>query len=114
VGTSALSLVGPVTLRDSPLTGFCLKAILLSMAKIKTALSLQESVVERMDRLARELNTSRSQLFSRAADEFLRRYEGQALLDAINRACDGPPDPEEGARRGAMRNKQRRFMDGEW
>ena len=84
------------------------------MAKIKTALSLQESVVERMDRLARELNTSRSQLFSRAADEFLRRYESQALLDAINRACDDPPDPEEEAGQRVMRSKQRRLMEGEW
>lgn len=98
----------------NPLTGSCLKAILASIAKVKTALSLQDSVVERMDRLARELNTSRSQLFSRAVDEFLRRYEGQALLEAINRACDSPPDPEEEARRRAMRSKQRRLVEGEW
>ena len=53
------------------------------MAKIKTAISLQDSLVERLDRLARELNISRSQLFSRAADEFLQRHESQALLDGL-------------------------------
>jgi len=41
-----------------------------------------------------------------------RHDEEQALLDGNNRACDGPPDPEEEARRRAMRNKQR-LMEGE-
>lgn len=40
-----------------------------------------------------------------------RRDEGQALLDAINRACDGPPDPEEEAGRRAMQWKQRRLIE---
>lgn len=84
------------------------------MSKIKTAISLQESLVERMDKLARELKVSRSQLFSRAADEFLQRHESHALLDAINKACDERPDPEEEVRRRAMRLKQRRLVEGEW
>jgi hypothetical protein len=84
------------------------------MARIKTAISLQDSLADRMDRLARELNVSRSQLFSRAADEFLQRHEGQALLDAINRACDDSPDQEEVVRGRAMRDRQRRLMEGEW
>ena len=84
------------------------------MAKVKTAISLQETLVERIDRLARELNVSRSQLFSRAADEFLQRHEGQALLDAINRAYDDSPDQEEVVRGQGMRDKQRRLVDGEW
>ncbi len=84
------------------------------MATVKTAVSLQDSLVERLDRLARELNISRSQLFSRAADEFLKRYESQALLDAINRAYDDSPNQEESAQLKAMRIKQRRLMEGEW
>jgi metal-responsive CopG/Arc/MetJ family transcriptional regulator len=84
------------------------------MPKIKTAVSLQESLVERLDRLARELNISRSQLFSRAADEFLRRHETPTLLESINRALEGDPDPEEKARVRAMRNKHRRLVEGEW
>jgi predicted transcriptional regulator len=84
------------------------------MAEVKTALSLQESVVERMDKLARELRLSRDQLLSRAVDEFLRRHESQALLEAINRTCDDLSDPEEAASRQAMRAKQRRLVEGEW
>ena len=41
--------------------------------------------------------------------------EAQSLLDTINRACsDVSPDPEEMARRHAMRAKQRRLVAGEW
>lgn len=84
------------------------------MAKIKTAISLQHSLAERMDKLARELSVSRSQLFSQAADEFLQRHESQALLDAINRACDGSSAEETLPQRQAMRNQQRRLVEGEW
>jgi hypothetical protein len=37
-----------------------------------------------------------------------------ARIEAINRAHAGPPDPDEAARLRAMRNKQRRLMEGEW
>lgn len=84
------------------------------MAKVKTAISLQESLVERMDRLARDLNTTRSQLFSRAASEFLRRHEGRALLEAINQACDDSSDPNELAIRQSMRAIHRRLVEREW
>ena len=84
------------------------------MGTVKTALSLQEALIERMDRLARELNISRSQLFSRAAAEFLRRHESELLLEAINRACDEPADQDEERIREAMRLKQIRLVEGEW
>ena len=73
------------------------------MPKVKTAVSLQKSLVERLDKLARERHVSRSQLFSRAADEFLRRHEAPALLEAINRALEDDPQTEERARVRAMR-----------
>ncbi len=84
------------------------------MPKVKTAVSLKESLVERLDKLARELNISRSQLFSRAADEFLRRHEEPTLLEAINRALEDDPQTEEKARVRAMRNKHRQLVEGEW
>lgn len=41
-------------------------------------------------------------------------WSDRALLEAINRACDDSPDPDEVARQRAMRDKQRRLMEGEW
>jgi metal-responsive CopG/Arc/MetJ family transcriptional regulator len=84
------------------------------MPTVKTAVSLQKSLVERLDKLARELNISRSQLFTQAANEFLRRHETPALLEAINRALEDDSQTEEKARVRAMRNKHRQLVEGEW
>ncbi len=64
---------------------------------IKTAISLEESLFERVDALAKELNISRSHLFALAAQEFIERHENQHLLEAINAAYDDLPDPHERA-----------------
>ena len=86
------------------------------MAIVKTAISLQESLFERADALARQLHLSRSQLFSRALDEFLKRHESRMLLDAINRSLEGEAQPDEveleHVRR--MRGIQRKRVEGQW
>ena len=84
------------------------------MAIVKTAISLQESLFERADTLAQQLHLSRSQLFARALDEFLKKHESRRLLDAINSALEGEPDPGEEERRRLMRQKQRRRVEGQW
>lgn len=83
------------------------------MPKVKTAVSLQESLVERLDNLARELNISRSQLFSRAADEFLRRHQAPVSLETINRALEDDPQTEEKAQVREMRNNYRQLVEGD-
>jgi metal-responsive CopG/Arc/MetJ family transcriptional regulator len=87
-----------------------------SMAKIeaKTAILVQQSLLERMDKLARELNISRSQLFARAVDEFLRRHQGEDLVEALNRAYESSSDPEEEEQMRRMRHLHRRAVEGEW
>jgi metal-responsive CopG/Arc/MetJ family transcriptional regulator len=54
---------------------------------MKTAVSIPDDVFEEADRLARDLKTSRSDLYSRALKEFLARHAPDAVTDAINRAC---------------------------
>jgi metal-responsive CopG/Arc/MetJ family transcriptional regulator len=84
------------------------------MAIVKTAISVQESLFERADALARQLHLSRSQLFSRALDEFLERHESRMLLEAVNRALEGEPEPAEAERLRQMRGIQRRRVEGQW
>ncbi len=84
------------------------------MANIKTAISLQKSLFEQVEALARELNVSRSRLLALALEDFIRRYQNQKLLDQINRAYDDAPDPTEQARLRQMRRQQRRIVEGEW
>lgn len=84
------------------------------MAIVKTAISIQESLFERADALAQQLHLSRSQLFARALDEFLRKHESRRLLEAINSALESEPDPGEAERMRLMRQKQRRRVEGQW
>ncbi len=84
------------------------------MAIVKTAISVQESLFERADALARQLHLSRSQLFSRALDEFLDRHESRLLLEAINRSLEGEPGPDEAECLRSMRGIQRRRVEGQW
>lgn len=85
------------------------------MPIVKTAISLPEPLFERADAFARQQKMPRSQLFARAVEEFLRRHESQALLDALNRVYeDHSPTEEEKEARRLMKQKQREMVKGEW
>jgi metal-responsive CopG/Arc/MetJ family transcriptional regulator len=55
---------------------------------MKTAVSIPDEVFEEAERLASELQTSRSQLYSRALQEFVARHAPDRLTDAMNRVVD--------------------------
>ena len=81
---------------------------------IKTAISIDDSLYEKANELASELNLSRSRFFALAVQEFIERYENQRLLDAINAAY---PDAIDEAERNLLqqhRVKQREMVEGEW
>ena len=84
------------------------------MATIKTAVSLQEALFTQVENLARDLRVSRSELVALALEEYLRRYQNQQLLNAINQAYDAQPDIDEVARTPAQRQHHRRIVEGEW
>jgi len=49
--------------------------------------------LKRADRVARELNVSRSRLFALAVDAFIQQRQNEALLNALNEAyTDAAPD----------------------
>jgi metal-responsive CopG/Arc/MetJ family transcriptional regulator len=83
------------------------------MANVKTAISLQESLFEQAESMAREMSISRSRLFTLALEEFIRRYHNRRLLEQINAAHEGEPDPEEEAALRAMRRKHRKVVEQE-
>ncbi|MGE0102497.1 MAG: ribbon-helix-helix protein, CopG family [Blastocatellales bacterium] len=84
------------------------------MATVKTAISIQENLFERIEELARELNISRSQLFARAIEDFIRREENRRITKDINDAYPGEVDPTEEDRLLKMRSSHRRMVEGEW
>lgn len=54
---------------------------------MKAAVSIPDDVFQEADRLARVLKTSRSQLYSRALQEFLARHAPDQITEAMNRVC---------------------------
>jgi len=84
------------------------------MANVKTAISIQQSLFEQAEALARELHISRSRLFALAVEDFMQRYENQRLLERINDAYADATTPEEQALLRRMRRQQRQMVEGEW
>lgn len=84
------------------------------MAQIKTAISLDKSLFEKTEILARRLKVSRSRLFAMALEDFLRRRQNEELLQQINSACDDSPDQAEAMRLTGMRRYHREMIKDEW
>jgi metal-responsive CopG/Arc/MetJ family transcriptional regulator len=85
------------------------------MSTVKTAISLPEPLFERADAFAQRQRISRSQLFARAVEEFLRRHESQVLLEALDRVYgDFSPSPEDTEARRLMKQKQQERLKGDW
>lgn len=62
---------------------------------MKTAVSIPDSIFKKAERLARRMKTSRSELFSRALDEYVARHAPDQITEAMNEVCseiDSTPD----------------------
>lgn len=51
---------------------------------MKTAISLPDALFEKAERLAAKLGINRSQLFARALEAFIERYDNEATTDRLN------------------------------
>ena len=84
------------------------------MAQIKTAVSLDKTLYERVDTLANKMKVSRSRLFTMALQDFLRRHDNEQLLQEINNAYQDEPDAASQTLRFGMRRIHRKMVEGEW
>jgi len=84
------------------------------MANVKTAISLNKSLFAQVNKLAAELEVSRSHLFVLAVEEFIQRYENEQLLHQINQAYDDLPAVDEEQTLLGMRSQHRKVVEGEW
>lgn len=55
---------------------------------MKTAVSIPEDVLERVEVFARRANRSQSEVVSAALQEYIARHDPEEVIDAINRAVD--------------------------
>jgi predicted transcriptional regulator len=84
------------------------------MANVKTAISLQESLFEQAESLARKMKVSRSRLFVLALEDYIKRQQNRDLLAKINAAHAEGPDDAEQTLRSRSRRHHRRIVEGEW
>ena len=84
------------------------------MESIKTAVSIQKSLFEEAENLARRMSVSRSRLFALALEDYIRRQQNRELLARINAAYADEPDPDEQLLHRKARRSHRRVVEGEW
>ena len=75
---------------------------------MKTAISIPDDVFEEAERLAAELKTSRSRLYSRALTEFVARHAPDRITEAMDRTVEeAGSEVDEFTRRAAQRVLER-------
>jgi metal-responsive CopG/Arc/MetJ family transcriptional regulator len=75
---------------------------------MKTAISIPDDVFEEAERLAAELKTSRSRLYSRALTEFVARHAPDRITEAMDRTVEeAGSEVDEFTRRAARRVLER-------
>ncbi len=84
------------------------------MVAMKTAISLDQRLLERIDQAAEELDLPRSRLLARAAEEFLAEHETRKLLERLDRAYADQPTTEEKELLERHRGRRRQALEGTW
>ena len=76
------------------------------MHTMKTAISLEDELLQRADHTAREMGVSRSRLFSLALESYLRQRRNKEIVDQLNKVYAEAPGLEE---RRTVAGIKRRF-----
>lgn len=81
---------------------------------MKTAVSIPDDLFQQAEKLAQELDLSRSALYAKALKEMLERIRDDAITAQINAAIEanGPQEPDHFARRAAFLMAKR--AGGDW
>lgn len=80
---------------------------------VKTAISVPDDIFRRATRYAKRLGISRSELFTRAVEQFIQEQNARAIRDSYDRAFgpDAGDDEEVEFRR---RNARKTLLNVEW
>lgn len=82
-------------------------------ASVKTAISLKQTLFQRINELAKELGVSRSRLFVMAIEDYIKKIENKKMLSKINNAYSDhlDLDNEDKKNAQAMRSKQKQLLE---
>jgi metal-responsive CopG/Arc/MetJ family transcriptional regulator len=78
---------------------------------MKTAVSIPDEVFEEVERLARRMKRSRSEMYSRALTEYVARHAPNRVTDAMNQTLAEISEPTDRFVRAASRRVLKR---SEW
>ena len=84
------------------------------MHAIKTAISIEKSLFEQAEQMARTMKVSRSKLFVIALQDFIEHQKNKDMLAQINAAYADEADTTEETLRRQSRRQHRRIVEGEW
>jgi metal-responsive CopG/Arc/MetJ family transcriptional regulator len=84
------------------------------MAVIKTAISIDESLFDKINRLSEEIKLSRSQIFSQAVRYFIERKNNLELVRKINQAYSDVLDEDEMECLDKSKRKYKEIFKEEW
>jgi metal-responsive CopG/Arc/MetJ family transcriptional regulator len=84
------------------------------MAVIKTAISIDERLFDKINRLSDEIKLSRSQIFSQAVKYFIERKSNLELVRKINQAYSDVLDEDEMERLDKSKRKYKEILKEEW
>ena len=83
------------------------------MPGVKTAISLDEELLIKVNSLADNLHVSRSKVFTLAVQDYLKKQENQSLLAQLNEAYEDFPDEEESGVLKSIRVKHNKIIEQE-
>jgi hypothetical protein len=83
------------------------------MPKVKTAISIDDTLLEETVNLAQELDIPKSQVVSMALEDFIGRYRNKQLLAQLNDAYSDAPDAEDKSILEIMRAHRRSLGEHE-
>jgi metal-responsive CopG/Arc/MetJ family transcriptional regulator len=84
------------------------------MAVIKTAISIDERLFDKINRLSDEIKLSRSQIFSQAVKYFIERKSNLELVRKINQAYSDVLDEDEIALLEKSKRKYKEILKEGW
>ena len=83
------------------------------MPGVKTAISLDEELFNKVENLAHKLHVSRSRVFTIAVQDYLQKQENKALLAQLNKAYSDQPSNEEKKVSKSQKAKHRKIVGQE-
>lgn len=84
------------------------------MPAVKTAVSLDDALFQKAEKVATELEMSRSGLYALAIGEFLERYETKSIQEQINAVLADVDDEADRAFLRATRQHLGKLLPNEW